>query len=267
MIMPILILGILGLAFAIFLTYFNLKMKVEENPLVARIYELMPKGNCGACGLAGCSSFAEQVAEGKVSPEKCTMITAENFSGICEILGVEKKDREKMVARVSCFGGDNSRKKFQYGTLRSCSGLGAIFGTNLECAYGCIGMGDCVEACPVGALKMGENGVPVVDDKSCTGCGICVKACPKNIIRLLPEECKVNVACLSRERGPAVIKVCKSGCIGCGKCVKSCEKEAISIQDNLAVIDYAKCDGCGTCVENCPRKIIFISGIKSEHLA
>ncbi|HKK89770.1 MAG TPA: FAD-dependent oxidoreductase, partial [Desulfobacteraceae bacterium] len=39
-------------------------------------------------------------------------------------------------------------------------------------------------ACPFDALKMGDDGLPKVDQEKCTGCGTCEKVCPKNIIRL-----------------------------------------------------------------------------------
>ncbi|HNS31968.1 MAG TPA: RnfABCDGE type electron transport complex subunit B [bacterium] len=267
MVIPVLILGALGIIFSAFLTYFNIRFKVEENPLVASIYELMPKANCGACGLAGCSAFAELLAEKKEAPEKCVMLSEENLSSICSILGIESRDRTREIARIKCFGGKNSKKKFEYATLRSCSAVVSIFGTNLECGFGCLGMGDCAEICPVNAISMGENGLPSVDAEKCTGCGKCVAACPMSIISLLPEDKKIYIACSSCDRGPAVIKACKSGCIGCGKCVRVCPQKAISLKNNLAVIDYEKCNNCGTCVENCPRKIIFEAGVKSEQLA
>ncbi|MCK9265995.1 RnfABCDGE type electron transport complex subunit B [bacterium] len=265
--MPILILGSLGILFAVFLTFFSIKFKTEENPLISNIYELMPKANCGACGVAGCSGFAELLAEGKASPDKCSMLTSENFSSICSILGLEAKDRVNKVAKVKCFGGLNAKTKFEYKTVESCNALNAIFGTNLECTYGCLGLGDCVSVCPVDAIKMKENGLPDIDIETCTGCGQCVTVCPAKIIELQPKEKVVHISCSSCDRGPAVLKVCKVGCIGCGKCVRVCPQNAITIKDNLAVIDYEKCDNCGTCIDNCPRKIIFSTSIKSEQLA
>jgi len=264
MFIPMLILGALGLIFAAFLTYFNIRFRVEENPLVASIYELMPKANCGACGLAGCSSFAELLAEGKESPEKCVMLSDKDLSSICSILGIERKERNREIARVHCFGGEKAKKRFEYESVKSCSAVHSLFATNLECGYGCLGYGDCTRVCPVDAIRMGENGIPVVDGEICTGCGKCVSACPQKIIDLVPEEKKVYIACSSCDRGPVVVKACKSGCIGCGKCVKVCPRQAISLKNNLAVIDYEKCDNCGACIESCPRKIIFDAAVKKE---
>ncbi len=259
---PIAILGGLGLAFGVFLTYFSMRYKVEENPLTGQIFELMPKANCGACGQAGCGLFAELLTEGKVSPEKCAMLPEEDMGKICSILGIEKKEREKKVARVLCHGGVNAKRKFEYRTIRTCNALSSLFNTNLECAYGCLGLGDCSRICPVDAITMDESGLPVVDEEKCIACGKCVAECPKNIIKLAPADKKVYVACSSTDRGPVVVKVCKTGCIGCGKCVKVCPRDAIVLENNLAVIDYSKCDNCGKCIPECPRKIIFAAEVK-----
>lgn len=259
MLIPILIVGGLGLFFGVFLTIFYLKFKTEENPLYSRIYDLLPRANCGACGFSGCSGFAEALIEGKVSPEKCVMINDEGCSDICKLLGIELKEREKFVARVLCYGGVNAKKKFEYPTIKSCSALNSIFDTNLECTYGCLGLGDCVKVCPVDAIKIGDKDLPEIDEEKCIGCGKCVSACPKNIIKLMPYNKKIYVSCVSKDKGSTVIKICRSGCIACGKCVKVCPIDAIKIVDNVAVIDWEKCDNCGKCIEECPRKIIFSS--------
>ena len=46
-------------------------------------------------------------------------------------------------------------------------------------------------------------------------------------------------------------------CIGCSVCKKICPADAITLQDNRPVIDYAACTSCGLCIEKCPRKIIL----------
>ncbi len=51
--------------------------------------------------------------------------------------------------------------------------------------------------------------------------------------------------------------VCKYGCIACGKCAKTCPSGAITMVDNLPVIDYGKCIKCGKCAEACPRGTIL----------
>jgi len=259
---PVAILGGLGVIFGTFLTFFSIKFKTEENPVVAQINELLPNANCGACGSPGCRVFAELLAEGKTTPEKCAMLSEENYKKICSLLGIETKERVRMVARVMCYGGENVKKKFEYTTLKSCNAVSALFNSNLECSYGCLGLGDCVRVCPVNAIAMGENGLPVINEETCTGCNLCVEECPKNIIKLVPADKKVYIACSSSDKGSVVIKACKTGCIGCNKCVKACPQNAITMANNLAVIDYSKCDNCGECIPVCPTKTIRMVGVE-----
>jgi len=66
-------LGILGTLFGVLLGVFNEKFKVEENPLVQAIYEVLPHGECGACGFPGCRPCAEAIAEGRAGYDACVV--------------------------------------------------------------------------------------------------------------------------------------------------------------------------------------------------
>ena len=81
--------------------------------------------------------------------------------------------------------------------------------------------------------------------------------CPNSVISLEPYDTKYQVQCNSHDKGKDVMSVCKSGCIGCGLCVKQCEFGAVTLENNLAVIDPEKCQNCGKCAEKCPKKIIM----------
>jgi len=54
------------------------------------------------------------------------------------------------------------------------------------------------------------------------------------------------------------IEIIQDKCVGCGACLSSCPYGAISIQDNLAVIDDDKCTLCGACVASCGFDAILI---------
>ncbi|MDL2291888.1 4Fe-4S binding protein, partial [Bacteroides sp. OttesenSCG-928-F21] len=104
------------------------------------------------------------------------------------------------------------------------------------------------------------TGLPEVDESKCTACGACVKACPKSIIELRAQGKKsrrVYVSCVNKDKGAVTRKACEVGCIGCGKCVKACAFDAITLENNLAYIDFNKCKLCRKCVEACPQNTII----------
>jgi uncharacterized Fe-S center protein len=47
-------------------------------------------------------------------------------------------------------------------------------------------------------------------------------------------------------------------CTGCGECEIVCPAEAITMEDDKAVLDRTKCIGCASCVAACPNMTIFI---------
>ena len=104
-----------------------------------------------------------------------------------------------------------------------------------------------------------ETGLPVVDESKCTACGACVKACPKTLIELRakgPRGMREYVACRNMDKGPAAKKACANACIGCGICVKTCTHDAITLENNIAYIDFSKCKLCRECEAMCPTGAI-----------
>ena len=100
------------------------------------------------------------------------------------------------------------------------------------------------------------NGVAVVDKEACKACGKCVAVCPKHLIEIVPYDQKHLVKCNSQDKGKAVMQACTAGCIGCKMCEKACKFEAVTVENNIAHIDYEKCKDCGACAVKCPKKVI-----------
>ena len=254
---PILTMGALALLFSIGLSFAYQKLKVKEDPKVEKINEILPQANCGACGYSGCRAFAEAVANEKAEITGCPVGGEEVSQEIAEIMGTEAKTTEKKVARLHCRGSHEAAKnKGNYLGITTCYAA-HIIGGNKQCVYGCLGYGDCEKACPFDAIKMGEEGLPIVDEERCTACGQCVEACPRNLFELHPISQNIMVFCRSRDSAAAAKKACKNACIACGICVRACP-EAIVMEDNLAVIkDYKKIDPEKIpAIEKCPTDAI-----------
>lgn len=227
--------------------------KVQKDERIPLIEETLPGANCGGCGFAGCSAYAEAVANGEAACDLCAVGGAEVAKYIGEIMG-QKSEYVRKYAFLGCVSG--AAERYVYEGADDCAYAAMLVGGPKTCTYGCIGLGNCVKVCPNGALQM-VDGVPVVDRDKCSGCGACKRACPRGLFDVIPEKAKVAVVCSSHDKGGFMRNTCAGGCIGCGKCEKMCPQEgAITVTDNLASIDYDKCVACGKCVEVCPRHII-----------
>ena len=114
-----------------------------------------------------------------------------------------------------------------------------------------------MKVCPFDAIHIDPvKQLPVVDEEKCAACGKCVAACPKSVLELASVKNEVALLCRNTDKLKAVMDVCKVGCIGCQKCAKACKFEAITMVNNLPVIDYEKCRGCRMCAEACPTGAI-----------
>ena len=257
------ILTVLGAALAVVLYFVAEKFKVEEDPRIDEVEKVLPGANCGGCGQAGCRAFAQFCVESSPNMDKCFCPVGgnEGMQKVAAVLGVEVAAKEPMVAVVRCNGScENRPRTNEYGGYQSCRVKAALYSGDTACSFGCLGCGDCVAACQFGAISMDpETGLPVVDQEKCTACGACVQACPKNVIELRNKgrrNMRVYVSCVNKDKGAAARKACKAACIGCSKCAKVCPFEAITVENNVAYIDYTKCKLCKKCVAECPTGAI-----------
>ena len=100
------------------------------------------------------------------------------------------------------------KKRFPYrAALVACNGGCRAVKGEKGCTDGCIGCGDCVQACKFGAIFLNEYGVAEVDEEKCIACGKCAKVC----------QMEVNPADNPNS----------AECIRCGRCKKACPTQAI----------------------------------------
>ena len=267
------ILGGLGLIFGLVLAAASKVFYVETDPRLEKLNECLPGANCGGCGFAGCGGYAEAVLKGEAPIGRCASGGNECAQAMGEIMGVQADAVTRKVALVRCSGEKfydedgnlthGARLKANYEGFKDCMAASRVGGSGpLSCKYGCLGFGSCTKACKYGAIKV-VNGVAQVDEDLCVGCMACAAICPRGLIVPVEPGHNVLIACNSMARGVVTTRGCTVGCIGCGLCKKICPKGAITVTNNLAVIDYTLCDNCGLCATVCPKKLIKDSNVEN----
>jgi len=253
----------LGSGFALVLLIASVKLKVEVDPKIEEIHGALPNLDCGACGFAGCGQYAKAVLEDSGLLGKCSPGGPETTAKIADILNLQISDAGPQKRPiVHCHAHTKDKIIYaKYQGIQSCTAANAL--ANVQaCAFGCLGFGDCCEACKFDALHI-VDGLATVDYDKCTGCNTCSKACPRHLIEMVPfrHENMMTVACSSKETGKSTRAICKVGCIGCGLCAK--QSDLFKIEDNLARVDYTKYETTEkeeTAMNKCPTKVIVFRG-------
>ena len=278
-VIAIAVLGGLGLIFGLVLAVASKVFYVETDPRLDKLNDCLPGANCGGCGYAGCAAYAEAVLKGEAPIGACASGGDECAQAMAAIMGIKAEAVTRKVAMVRCSGSrafdkdgnlvKGAKIKGEYEGFKDCLSASKVGGNGpLACKYGCLGFGTCVKACKFGAISI-KGGVAVVDEDLCVGCMACAHACPRNVIVAVEPGRNTHIACASTAKGAVTTRGCTVGCIGCGLCKKICPEGAISVVNNLAVIDYSKCVDCGLCATVCPKKLIdaaYISNVKNDNV-
>lgn len=249
--------GGIGALLGIGLAFASKKFAVKKNERVESLEKALPGLNCGACGFAGCASYAEAVARGEAEPTLCSAGGAEVASSLASVLGVTVDvNKERMVAQVHCRGGKGTATyKFVYTGISDCNALFTLYGGNKECTYGCLGLGSCIKVCPVDAIDYTKDGLVWVNTDLCISCGKCLEICPTKVIRFIPEGADFLVACSSKDKGAVTKKYCSVGCIGCKICEKKSPEGGFAVENFLAGINYTfkgdRKEAAASCPVNC----------------
>jgi len=258
----ILILTAIGVVAAVILFFVAKQFNVIEDPRIDEVEEALPSANCGGCGFPGCRAFAETCAKAdSLDGLNCPPGGADTMKEVASILGLVAEEKERQVAVLLCNGSSANRKRTsEFDSAANCTIATATYGGETDCTHGCLGLGECVDACGFDAMYMDpETGLPVVIEDMCTACGACVEACPKDLYQLRnvgKKSKRIFVSCMNTDKGGPAKKACDVACIGCSKCFKECKYDAITMGNNKAVIDYAACVLCRACVAVCPTGAI-----------
>jgi H+/Na+-translocating ferredoxin:NAD+ oxidoreductase subunit B len=264
LIMSAAVLGGLALVMAYILGWANKAFYVEVDPKVEQVTNSLPGANCGGCGYVGCSEYAEAVAAGETEITLCAPGGASTSQALGEIMGMEVDQKFPYRPVLHCSANEKQRlqKRTYYGE-QTCAAANLVGGIQ-GCVYGCLGFGDCFNACDYNAIEM-VRGLPRINYDNCIGCKACVKSCPRNIFTMVPfkSEVVLVIGCSNKESGKVVRLVCETGCIGCGACAKKAP-DLITMKGSLPVIDYDIWDSgevdIQPALDKCPRTagLIFI---------
>ncbi len=156
-----LIISLIAAGFGIILGFAAIKFKVESDPLVEQLDEILPQTQCGQCGYPGCRPYAEAIANGD-DVNKCPPGGDATVKKLANLMGVEATplDAEAItIKRVAYIREDE-----------------------------CIGCTKCIQACPVDAIIGAAKQMHTVIGNECTGCDLCIDPCPVDCIDMLPVE-------------------------------------------------------------------------------
>ncbi|MDP4276839.1 MAG: RnfABCDGE type electron transport complex subunit B [Bacteroidota bacterium] len=255
-------LGGLALVLAVILYAAANTFKVSEDPRLDEVTEKLPGVNCGGCGFASCRNFAEAcLKQNRLDALFCPVGGNKTMSAVAAVLGIEAVQAEPAIAVLRCNGSCAVRPKVAVYDGASTCGIAALTSGNLtDCLWGCLGLGDCVNACPFNAIRMNSaTSLPEIEEDACVSCGACVNACPNGLFEIRKKRSitgRIYVACMNKDKGAIAGKACFVACIGCGKCEKVCAYHAVILKDNLAYINDDTCTQCRKCVKSCPTHAI-----------
>lgn len=160
-VIAITVLAVLAILFGALLGFAAVRFKVEGNPIVDQVNDLLPQTQCGQCSYPGCKPYAEAIANGE-SINKCPPGGESTIQAIADLLGVEP---EPLDAE---HGEESDRPKVAY--IREDE---------------CIGCTKCIQACPIDAIVGAAKQMHTVIIDECTGCDLCVEPCPVDCIDMV----------------------------------------------------------------------------------
>ena len=158
MLVALIAIGCLALIFGAILGYAALRFKVEADPLVDQIDDILPQTQCGQCGYPGCRPYAEAIANGDAI-NKCPPGGEAAIKKLADLMGVAATPLDSAqtpaIKRVAYIREDE-----------------------------CIGCTACARACPVGAITGDKKQPHIINQSICIKFGACMDKCKFNAVIL-----------------------------------------------------------------------------------
>ncbi|MCC5855418.1 MAG: electron transport complex subunit RsxB [Idiomarina sp.] len=156
----IIALVILAVIFGLILGFAAVRFRVDSDPIVEQIDEILPQTQCGQCGYPGCRPYAQAIADGD-DLNKCPPGGQATIQKLADLLGREAKPLDE------AHGVEDIKK---VAVIREDE---------------CIGCTKCIQACPVDAIIGATRQMHTVIADECTGCDLCVEPCPVDCIDMV----------------------------------------------------------------------------------
>ncbi|WP_133136191.1 RnfABCDGE type electron transport complex subunit B [Legionella rowbothamii] len=131
-------------------------------PSVKEIDALLPQTQCGECNYSGCLPYAEALAQGSATINKCPPGGVKTVKALAALL---KLDATPYLDEAMA----NTRAP-SVAVIRE---------------EDCIGCTKCIKACPVDAIIGSGKLMHAIISHECTGCGLCITPCPVDCIEMV----------------------------------------------------------------------------------
>jgi electron transport complex protein RnfB len=130
--------------------------------LAARIDALLPQTQCRRCGYDACRPYADALARGETTLNRCPPGGAELIAELSALLS-----RPALPLDPAC----------------GAEGPPLVAWIDEPA---CIGCARCLPPCPTDAIVGARKRMHTVIAADCSGCELCVPACPVDCIRMVP---------------------------------------------------------------------------------
>jgi electron transport complex protein RnfB len=157
----VLSISLLGIAMGLGLGWAAYRFRVESDPVVEQINQILPQTQCGQCGYPGCRPYATAIAAGEAEINQCPPGGSAGIKALADLLGRE----------VLELNPENGREK-----PRTVAVIDE---------QSCIGCTLCIQACPVDAILGAAKQMHTVIESECTGCDLCLPPCPVDCIAMV----------------------------------------------------------------------------------
>lgn len=152
-------------------------MSKVEASLTEQIDAILPQTQCRECGYPGCLPYAQALAQGLASVDKCPPGGEPVLQALGQLLQVDVSAYKEEVQKKT--------RKPSLAVIREKE---------------CIGCTKCITACPVDAIVGSRTLMHSIISHECTGCGLCVEPCPVDCIEMQEEPLAEYDKPLARQR-------------------------------------------------------------------